>query len=112
MFMFWKNKSQHNELAKWGIGAGIAEILYVFLVVLFFMYVPNLIPQADSILMPLFMLLLFVLSAGISGLLVFGRPAYLFLQKQYTPAIWTLLSTLLTIFIGAVIVLVVIFINY
>ena len=50
-------------------------------------------------------LLLLVFSAAVSGVLVFGCPAYLALQKKYDQAILTLLVTLLTLFVGFILVL-------
>jgi len=45
-------------------------------------------------LVPVFMLLLFVVSATITGLLVLGRPILLFLNKQKREAFIMLFSTL------------------
>jgi hypothetical protein len=47
-----------------------------------------------NFLMPLFMLLLFVVSAAITGLLVLGKPIYLYLNGRKKEAITLLFATL------------------
>ena len=49
---------------------------------------------ADSFVAPLFLLLLFVISATITGLLVLGKPAALYLGGQKKESLFLLLATL------------------
>lgn len=58
-------------------------------------------------LMPLFVLLLFVISASITGLLVLGKPVHLYLNGQKKEAFILLFTTLawLVIFLIAVVTL-------
>ena len=61
--------------------------------------------KEDNFLMPVFMMLLLVLSATITGLLVLGRPIYLFLNNSKPEAIKLLLYTIGWLAIFVVIVL-------
>jgi hypothetical protein len=55
-------------------------------------------------------LLLLVFSAAVTGSLVFGYPAYLFIQKKFKEGIYTVVASLLTIIVlGALIVTFLIF---
>ena len=56
-------------------------------------------PQMGTILGPIMLLLLFVFSATVTGLLVLGRPAYLFLTGDRKTAISLLLYTVGWLFI-------------
>ncbi len=107
MFGLFK-KNDKKEICKWGIAGGVAEIIYVIFVVLAINYLGEFLPEPNELLGFLFGLLLFVFSVAVSGVLVFGYPAYLALQKKYKPAFWTLLATLLTILIGFIVVLLII----
>lgn len=50
--------------------------------------------QEDNFLMPLFVLLLFVISAAITGTLILGRPIALYLEGHKREAWLTLVGTL------------------
>ena len=50
--------------------------------------------KPDNFLMPLFLLLLFVISASITGLLVLGRPIHLYMNDLKKEAFILLFSTL------------------
>ena len=60
--------------------------------------------QPDNFLMPVFMLLLFVVSASVTGLLVLGKPIHLYLNGSKREAIALLFTTLgwLVLFLAAV----------
>ncbi|MBU0625394.1 hypothetical protein KKF05_03555 [Patescibacteria group bacterium] len=53
----------------------------------------------DSVLQPLAMLMLLVLSVAMVGLLIFGWPVVLYLQGHKKEAIWLTLSTLVALFL-------------
>ncbi len=109
--MFNKNQINKKDVYKWGIGAGIAEIAYVILVVLLMNFLDAFMSQqAGGTLAILSVLLLLVFSAAISGFFVFGYPAYLFLQKKYRQAVLTILTTFLTILVAFVAVLLFVFV--
>lgn len=60
----------------------------------------------SSFLLPLFMLLLFVISAAITGLLVLGRPLHLYLSGLKKEAVTLLFATLawILVFIIAIVI--------
>lgn len=110
--MFNKTKTNTKEIYKWGIGAGVIELAYIILVVLVMMGLDRFMRNENSgPLAMLLVLILLVLSAAISGIVVFGYPAYLALQKSYKEALLTLLTSLITIIIGFLLVLLVIFVR-
>lgn len=78
---------------------------YVLLVVSVLSYAKVLFgEQEDKFLIPIFMLLLFVVSATITGLLVLGKPIYLYMNGLKREAITLLFATLawLVLFLIAV----------
>jgi len=54
----------------------------------------NIFGQSTNFIVPLFMLLLFVISAAVTGLLVLGKPTHLYLNGLKKEAIVLLFSTL------------------
>ena len=103
-------KQNKTDFIKWGIAAGFLECVYVLLVILLLNGLNLAGKNADSILGGgLFMLLLFIVSVLISGVLVFGRPAILFLNKKIHEAISVFFVTLVTIFVIFSLVAVIIF---
>ena len=111
--MFGSKKINKSEIYKWGIGSGIAQLAYIILVVLVMMAMEEFMKENSASGGPLAMvlvLILLVFSATISGLIVLGYPAYLFLQKNYRQAICTLVTSLTTILLGFLVVLLVLFI--
>lgn len=64
--------------------------------------------KTNNFLMPLFILLLFVISASVTGLLVLGRPIQLYLngfKKEALVLLFSTLAWLILFLIGVVIVL-------
>jgi hypothetical protein len=87
------------SLPKLGFVMALAEVIYVILVVsLLFFGVPFIDGEMEAripeIAGPIVMLLVFVTSAAISAVLVFGYPAYLAMEKRWkdavTLALWTI----------------------
>lgn len=94
-----------SEVMKFGFLGGIAQATYCFIVVL--------VLQALSVAMPkgpeapygaLMFLLIFVFSAGVSGVFVFGYPAYLAIQKRYIESLMTAITTFVTLAITGILV--------
>ena len=98
--MLRKTKVNESEVMRYGFLGGIGQALYCFLVVLFITMLDGAIPSNINPMFGFLMfLLLFVFSAGMSGVIVFGYPAYLAFQKQYLEALLTAVTTLVTIMI-------------
>ncbi|MBM3257321.1 MAG: hypothetical protein FJY98_03260 [Candidatus Liptonbacteria bacterium] len=68
--------------------------VYVSLVALFLSRAEKMFGAEDTFLMPIFMLLLFVVSASITGLLVLGGPTHRYLSGHKKEAFTLLFSTL------------------
>jgi hypothetical protein len=104
-------KMNKNEIYKKGIGAGLAQIVYIILVVLLVLFLDRFMnDSAGGSLAMLSILILLVFSVAVSGFLVFGFPALFALQKKYNEAIMTLLVTFLTLLLSFIVVILVIFI--
>ncbi|MBI4118264.1 MAG: hypothetical protein HY455_01860 [Parcubacteria group bacterium] len=74
-------------------GSGV--FLYVFGVASFLSNAERIFGKhEEGLFVPIFMLLLFIISATITSLLVFGWPVYLYLNNQKKEAIVFLLATL------------------
>ncbi len=96
----FNKKTSKNEIIKWGIAAGFLECTYVFLVILVFNILSERGQQMENFITGgLFMLLLFVLSVLISGVLVLGRPVMLVLNKKVSEAVANFFVSLSTIFV-------------
>jgi hypothetical protein len=90
-----KEQVNKKEVVKWGIFGGLAELAYIVLIGLLINYTGDNLGQKDlPVLGFITFLLLFVFSAGISGLFVFGYPIYLATQKRISDAIMTALISL------------------
>lgn len=82
-----------------GVLAGLGEGVYIALVSLFMMTAGNRWfsnGETPTLTFAMF-LLLFVFSAGLSGLIVFGYPVYLVSQRKFREAILTVAMTLITL---------------
>lgn len=85
-----------------GLLHAIGVLVYTTAVSLFMFNSQRLVGQIKGFSGPLLMLLLLVLSVAIMGLLVFGRPVYLYFQDKKKEGLWLLFYTLLFIFIFTV----------
>ena len=93
--MFKKQKINESEVIKFGFLGGIAQAAYCLAVVLAINIIQKSMPMpTNSIITPLLLLLIFVFSAAVSGIFVFGYPAYLAMQQRYVEALMTALITL------------------
>ena len=82
-----------------GIVSSILVITYCGLIALFFKFIDIVIPNGESgpeFFIIGFMLILFVLSAAVCGILIFGMPSYYIIQKQIPKAIYFLIASLLS----------------
>lgn len=103
----WGNKEKCKNW-KMGILAGLAESIYCGLIALMLWYGSEFLSDKMSqVLGSLFGLILLVFSVAVSGVLVFGYPVYLAVEKKYKQAFQTIGITLLTIFLVLVIVLII-----
>jgi len=95
--MFKKQKINDSVVLKFGFLGGVAEAAYVLLVASLLTMLDQLMPKSpEGIIAPLLILLLFVFSAAVSGILVFGYPVYLAFQKRFAEALMTVVTTLIT----------------
>ena len=79
--------------------------MYISLVAWFLFNGKGVFGEIESFLLPVMMLLLFVISACITGLLVLGKPIHLYLNGNKREAITLLVATLvwLILFLAAVV---------
>ena len=82
-----------TSLPLWGLINSAATLAYVIIVALVLNNSEKIFPKEDHFLTPVAFLILFILSALITGLLVLGRPIYLFLEGQKKEAVKLLLIT-------------------
>lgn len=75
-------------------------IIYIIIVAYVMLNGEKLFGQMNNLWGPVALLLLFTVSAAITGLLVLGRPAYLFLSGQKPEAVKLLIYTVSWLFIA------------
>lgn len=96
--MFKKQKINESEVLRFGFLGGIAEAIYILLIASLITVISNVMPHdPPGIAGPLLVLLLFVFSAAVSGILVCGYPIYLAFQKRFPEALMTGVITLVTL---------------
>jgi hypothetical protein len=95
--MFAK-KINHREMAQKAVIAGFIEAAYIFCVAGFFLASSIIFggqQQGPGIIISVMsFLILFVISASVSGLLMLGYPIYYALQKQFKEALICLVSSI------------------
>jgi len=98
---------------KIGLLTGLLEVIYITLIALFLWGGSSWFNSSDNVLISIIMLLIFVISAAVSGLLVFGYPIYLFTKtKNYVEAVKTSALSILVIVISLGLFLLIYFLNY
>jgi nitrogen fixation/metabolism regulation signal transduction histidine kinase len=87
-----------NKIWKNAVFNALATVLYI-IAVGFFMYYGSLVKigRTNTMLVPIALLLLLVLSAAITGFLIFGKPALMYIDGKKKEAI-SLLTYTLTFF--------------
>ena len=90
-----------KEIKKRALINSISTSLYIIAVALF-MYFGTLIKigKTNTIFVPISLLLLFVLSAAVTGFLIFGKPAQLYVDGKKKEALTLLTYTI--IFLGVI----------
>lgn len=95
-----KQKIDEAEVMKFGFLGGMAEAVYILFVVLFLNVLGSSAPSIKpQIIGAVLLLLVFVFSAGVSAILIFGYPLYMAVQKRYTESLMTAVTSLLTLMI-------------
>lgn len=88
-----------------------AVLIYTSSVVWLFFNGQNIFGKSpDMFIMPLFILLLFIISAAITSLLVFGKPIYLYLEGLKKEAFALLGATLVWLIFFAIMVAIIMFV--
>ena len=103
-----------QQITKRAVISALATAIYVVVVASFLFYAPKVFGPANTVLVPIAMLLLFVFSAALTGLLIFGQPALWYLDGRKKEALSLLTLTLGIFFIltlVSVLVLVLYFIS-
>ena len=103
-----------NKIIKNALINAVGTALYIIIVATFLSYAQHIFGQdgvdSKSVLVPIVMLLLLVLSAAITGSLVFGRPVLWYLGGQKKEAISLLAYTLCALFVILILALFVLYI--
>ena len=97
-----------SKLVLTGFINSVGVFAYVSLVAWLMFNAQTFFGKDDNVLAPVLMLLLFVLSATITGLLVLGKPTHLYLggfKKEAFILLFSTLAWLLLFIVGVVIVL-------
>lgn len=82
----------------------VAVLLYIFAVALILMYGSKVFPKVnETVLGPIAFLLLFVVSAAVTGSLVLAKPIMLYLEKQKKDSILFFVSTVIWLALFALI---------
>jgi uncharacterized membrane protein YbhN (UPF0104 family) len=84
-----------KKLVKYGLVAALGEAVYVLLVALFMQNANQYFGQKPTVFGAAAILLIFVLSAAISGALVLGKPILLYLENKKKEAIELFFITLI-----------------
>lgn len=90
---------KNQKIWLWSAVNAIGVFAYVMLVVLVITNGEKIFGQMENFWGPVAFLLLFVFSALVCGLLVFGRPIYLWLNDKKKEAIKMLLFTVVNLFV-------------
>lgn len=96
---------KNSKLILQGFLFSLGVVAYVILVVIIMFNGNSLFGTMDNFWGPLAMLLLFIVSAAITGSLVFGKPVYLFLTGFKTESVKLALYTIGFLFLETIIVL-------
>ena len=95
-----------NKIFKTALINALSTTIYIIIVSLFLFNINhNSNNGPDQIIIPIAMLLLFVLSASITGFLIFGRPILWYLDGKKKESLSLLLTTIIIFFIITLIAL-------
>ena len=89
-------KEYEQKIIGQGLIFALGEAVYIFLIALFFFNAQRIFGSGpdNKLLAPMAFLMLFVVSAAISGALVLGRPILLYLDNKKQEAVKLFLATL------------------
>ncbi|MDP2736884.1 MAG: hypothetical protein Q8O59_03880 [bacterium] len=90
---------EDKKLFFYGAAHSLGVLAYVSLVVLFMSNAQNIFGKGDNFMTGIIILLVFILSALITGSLVLGKPALLYLDGKKAEAIKLLFYTIISLFI-------------
>ena len=90
---------KNKKLFFYGAAHSLGVLAYVSLVVLFMNNAQNIFGKGDNLMAGIIMLLIFILSALITGSLVLGQPVLLYLDGKKSEAVKMLLFTIISLFI-------------
>ena len=76
-----------NKIIKHAFIDAFGTVIYIILIVSFMYSLQSIAPKEDIILVPIAMLLLFVFSAALTGVLVFGKPILWYIDGKKKEAI-------------------------
>ncbi|OGY44900.1 MAG: hypothetical protein A2729_03920 [Candidatus Buchananbacteria bacterium RIFCSPHIGHO2_01_FULL_39_14] len=103
--MLKKQKFNDSVVINFGFLGGMAEAIYCFAFAFTVTIVGRMnLPPPPEIAAALLFLIVFVFSVAVSGIFVFGYPAYLAVQNRFAEAIMTLATTLVTLAIIGILV--------
>lgn len=83
----------------YGAAHSLGVLAYVSLVVLFMNNAQNIFGKGDNLMAGIIMLLIFILSALITGSLVLGQPVLLYLDGKKAEAVKMLFYTIISLFV-------------
>jgi hypothetical protein len=96
-----------SKIIFYSIVNSLGVLAYIFLLVSFMNNAKNFFEKPPEILIGAVMLLTFVLSASITGLLVLGRPGHLYFNGYKKEGLTLLFSTLACLFVFVVVILII-----
>ncbi len=100
----------NNTIIKRAVINALSTTGYVVLIGSFFYFGPRIFAKSDSFLAPIAMLLLLVISAAVTGSLVFGLPVLWYLDGKKSEAVSLLIATLVALMIVTILVFILLFI--
>ncbi|MDD4333153.1 MAG: hypothetical protein PHT51_03505 [Patescibacteria group bacterium] len=89
----------NSKLVKFGLLHSTLALAYIFLIALFFNNAQKMFGDGKNFFIPIFMLLLLVLSVAVMGVLIFGKPLMLYLDGAKKEGVKLLLYTIGFLFI-------------
>ena len=98
----------NSSLVKKAVASALGVFVYVALFGAFMQNIQHFMPDKPGVLGIAFMLMLFIISACITGSLVLLRPVLLYVDGQKKDAVKLFAYTVLSLFVVAVVVLVVV----
>ncbi len=94
-----------SKIIFYSIADSLGVLAYIFLLVSFLNNAKNFFDKPPEILIGILMLMVFILSASVTGLLVLGRPIHLYFNGFKKEALALLSSTLACLFVFVVVIL-------